>query len=874
MLGNNKDLESKLSEAYYKHDIDLRKKRLKITLILGIWFVVIFGLLDFVVYPDVAIQMVVARTITAFILLFLFVSLVRGWLKNIRFLGLLVPTVVFVLIDVLLYLTDGGYSPYYAGLTLTIVALSTLSAWTFYEALFACLTMLFLYVVTVVLHFYINHVGFYESSIFINNLFFLTAISSFCVLSSYLNSRLRFKQFCLNHELEQKNEELSKIDQVKTQFFANISHEFRTPLTLILGPVQDLLHDPSNRLPAPVNNSLNIVKQNGFRLLKLVNDLLDVISLDEGKHKMSLKKMNINQTVGGLVNSMTHMANMKGIELVNNILDDEVFVDVDESSIEKIILNLLNNAIKFTPKEGRVEVTSEVLENKVLIQVLDNGIGIAQEHLSGIFDRFKQVDSSDTRKYQGTGLGLALVKELVELQNGTIDVESVVGKGTKFSITFSLSTNLENVDEEEKDFAVDIEEDKISDMHKMAQKSSGVVLEDEDDILENIYDSSEINKKNKTILIVDDEPIMLKFIVGIIRKAGYEVLTASDGEEGVEIAKKHKPDIILFDLMLPKLNGLEACKILKSDPDLGLTKVILLTAKTDEQSKITALSNGADDFLTKPFSSTEVLSRISNLLENRKLQENLVDSNDELKEALVKLKEAQNKLIHSEKINAIGNLSAGLLHEVNNPLSYAMTAIGFLKSSPAVSSDVDLTDIVKDIEEGMTRIKTIVSDLRAFAHPEEADKQVDFVVGEAIENAIRFTAHDCKSVEIKNNIDSELKAVGSNSHIVQVLINLITNACKAIAKREDGDKNGLIEFRSEICGNRVKIFVKDNGVGMNEETMNKIFNPFFTTNEVGQGVGLGLSISHTIIQNHGGSLGVTSKEGEGAEFSFDLEHHV
>ena len=873
MLRSNKIIGYELEEAYCKYDMDLRKRGLKITLLLGIAFVVIFGLLDFVMYPENAVNLIIARVFTAVILLILLVSLTRGWLSSIKFLGLLVPIVVFVLIDILIFLTDGGYSPYYAGLTLTIVALSTLSAWTFHEALFACLTMLFLYVVTSVLHMQIHSADFYGSAIFINNLFFLMAISSFCVLSSYLNSKLRFKEFCLNHELEGKNEELSKIDQMKTQFFANISHEFRTPLTLILGPVQDLLYDPSNKLSAAVNNSLNIVKHNGFRLLKLVNDLLDIISLDEGKSKVRLLKINLNEIVGGLVDSMNHMADMKGVDLVNNVGRGDVYVDADDNLIEKIILNLLNNAIKFTPKGGEVVVSSEVVEDRLLIKVVDNGIGIQKEHLSGIFDRFKQVDSSDTRKYQGTGLGLSLVKELVELQNGSIDVESDIGKGASFTIGFSLSgVNEIGVveDEEREPGRMDMEEDKISNMHKMAQKSVGVVLEEEDAILENIEDVAECDKKDETILVVDDEPVMLKFIIGIVRKAGYKVIEAADGEEGVEMAKKHKPDIILFDLMLPKMNGLEACKLLKEDKDMELTKIILLTAKTDEESKITALSNGADDFITKPFSSTEVLSRIANLIDNRKLQKNLHGSNEELNNTLTRLKEAQTQLIHSEKINAIGNLSAGLLHEVNNPLGYSMTAIGFLKTNPSITGDENLLDIVNDIEEGMGRIKNIVSDLRTFAHPEEVDKQADFFAYEAVESSIKFTAHDCKDVEIKNNIDPELSVIGSNSHIVQVFVNLMTNACKAIAKRGGDNQKGLIEFRAEISGERVKIFVRDNGVGMSEDIVNNVFNPFFTTNDVGQGVGLGLSISHTIIQNHSGSLGVTSEEGKGAEFVFDL----
>lgn len=242
--------------------------------------------------------------------------------------------------------------------------------------------------------------------------------------------------------------------------------------------------------------------------------------------------------------------------------------------------------------------------------------------------------------------------------------------------------------------------------------------------------------------------------------------------------------------------------------------------------------------------------------------------NHQLKESITTLKSIRNQLIQSEKINAIGSLSAGLLHEVNNPLNYAMGAIQILKMDPTIDADEDLKDTIKDADEGMTRIKNIVTDLRAFAYPEEADKKVQFPIITAVESSVRFTSSESHNIKKIINISPDLLVSASKTHIVQVLINLISNASKAIAKT--GNTNGSITIDARKENDRVILSVSDNGIGMNEETLKKVFDPFFTTNEVGKGMGLGLSVSYTIIKNHGGNLYAESSLGEGSKFYFDL----
>ena len=244
--------------------------------------------------------------------------------------------------------------------------------------------------------------------------------------------------------------------------------------------------------------------------------------------------------------------------------------------------------------------------------------------------------------------------------------------------------------------------------------------------------------------------------------------------------------------------------------------------------------------------------------------------NYELEEKNEKLQSTQAQLVQSEKMSAIGNLSAGLLHEVNNPLNYTMTAIQIMKMDPSINADPELQDTVKDIEEGMTRIKNIVTDLRAFAYPEEADKKNKFPILNAVENSLRFTASECQDVKRIVNIDENLMVSASKTHVVQVLINLISNASRAIHRVSEDNYKGVISIEAKEEGTRVVVSVFDNGTGMSEATLKRVFDPFFTTNEVGKGMGLGLSVSHTIVKNHGGNLSATSKLGEGSRFFFDL----
>jgi len=318
-------------------------------------------------------------------------------------------------------------------------------------------------------------------------------------------------------------------------------------------------------------------------------------------------------------------------------------------------------------------------------------------------------------------------------------------------------------------------------------------------------------------------------------------------------------------LMLPEVDGHEVCRLLKEDPKTRNIKIVLLTARVDEAAKLTALNNGADDFLTKPFSRTEVETRLRNLYEKSRLESELSDRNQDLEAALDDLKEAQSSLVRSEKLNALGTLSAGLLHEVNNPLNYVISAIQLARMESIVTENQSVREYFDDIDEGVGRIRNIVSDLHAFAHPSEFDKQKLFSVSQAIDSAIRFTASECEGIRIRKEVTNDSSITGSEGHIVQVMINLLSNASSAILEN-DRAKQGEIVIKADRVDEQLIVRVSDNGIGMSLETQERVFEPFFTTKDVGGGMGLGLSICHTIIKSHGGQIQIQSVEDVGTEF--------
>lgn len=491
------------------------------------------------------------------------------------------------------------------------------------------------YILLVIVAYLINdqlpdYINWNLSESFINVLFLMNimGVSSivFAILFYFvgkitdLNAEIELKK----NELEDQAEKLKEMDKIKSRFFANISHEFRTPLTLILGLVNKQITKP-NSPPDP--NDSDTIKRNGQRLLQLINQLLDLSKIESSEMKMEASRNDIVKFTENVtsqfeslafVNKITIAFNGQDIKVQHSHQPIELFFDREK--LQKILSNLLSNAIKFTPPNGRIAVEVEAEKDSggdafgmVCIKVSNTGEGIPQDKIAYVFDRFFQVDSASNRQYEGTGIGLALVKELVQIHHGKVSVESNLGV-TSFTVKLPLDEGHLKEDEKVTSSAVDFtsEEKKESMAYDTSTHS---VIEEGSDIA-----SVSGGVGRLEILIVDDNQDLRSF-VGSILQHDYKVIEAVDGIEGAEKAEATIPDLIISDVMMPRMDGFELCKKLKANEKTNHIPLILLTAKAAREYKLEGLETGADDYLVKPFDEAELLARIKNLISIRqKLQ--------------------------------------------------------------------------------------------------------------------------------------------------------------------------------------------------------------------------------------------------------------
>jgi len=399
-------------------------------------------------------------------------------------------------------------------------------------------------------------------------------------------------------------QKLIEVDAMKSRFFANISHEFRTPITLILGPIEKML---SRHQDMASQHDLNIMQRNARRLLRLINQLLDLSKLEAGRMKLQARVENIVDLVNRFVQLFESQAKLKGINLQFSAEKKGILIYVDREKIENIIYNLVANALKFTPDGGTVIVNVRERDQEyVQITVSDSGPGIAQDQLERVFDRFYQVDDSKTRQHEGTGIGLALTKELVELHRGKISVVSS-DLGSTFTVLLPLGKEHLTADEIA---AEDIAATAQPEVDLMSAEST--ILKDVSPQPATMADRSA-----PRLLIVEDNADLRAFMREVLQPA-YQIKDAADGRQGIELALKMIPDLIISDVMMPGCDGFELCRILKTDERTSHIPIILLTARASIESKVEGLETGADDYIIKPFDERELKARVANLIELRR----------------------------------------------------------------------------------------------------------------------------------------------------------------------------------------------------------------------------------------------------------------
>ncbi len=788
-------------------------------------------------------------------------------------------------ICLMIYATEGFDSPYYAGLNLVLLCVALIMRWSVGLSVAASVSTMVMYLVAGFLHAH-GPITSAQWSTLVNNLYFLTLTSGVVIAGGRLHQTLRIREFTLRYELdknraalEDSNRKLKELDQIKSRFFANISHELRTPLTLLLAPLETLLQRFNRSFDQETRDTLLTMHANGMRLLKLINDLLDLVRLESGRMEVQREPLEVVEFINGIASAARQVADDKRLRLETHVDPQLGTVLADRDKLEKIILNLTFNALKFTPAGGRVELRAEKRDENFVLAVSDTGMGIPAKNLEFVFDRFWQGDGSSKRKYQGVGIGLALVKELTQMQGGEATVESEEGKGTKFTVRLPYQ-KAEPVKAPAGEPSVDStapaagqpgsvsSEEWLANLYRRAELFPAMTpLQDSLKPMEVVR-----NGHLPKLLVADDEPDMLRFLKSQL-SAHYEVIEAVDGQQAIEKAGQFLPDIILLDMMMPEKDGLQACRELRERTTTQSIPIVLLTARADEETKLAALGAGASDFLAKPFSTTELHVRIKNLVESHQYQLKVAKQNQALEATIEQLKETETQLVQSEKLASLGRMSAGIIHEINNPLNFATTGLFTLRNkgkyiAPEQKEEYD--DILKDVEDGIRRVKNIVSDLRMFSHPDtEQRDQVE--VPEVVASALRFLSNEWKDkVQIEQQLEAGQTIWANKNKLIHVLVNLLQNSLDALHRKTfDGEKPTIwIESRVENGASILR--VRDNGSGIEARYMDKIFDPFFTTKDVGEGMGLGLSICYRIVQEYEGRIGVKTERGKYCEFTLEF----
>jgi putative nucleotidyltransferase with HDIG domain len=547
----------------------------------------------------------------------------------------------------------------------------------------------------------------------INNLLFLTSIIIVGAFGSYIMDSIRRRELRSRIQLEEttaklqeSNAKLKSLDELKTQFFANVNHELRTPLTLILAPLKAILEDRMGKISPVLRDTLETMQRNGYRLLKLINTLLDLTKLEEGKMRLKIKTVNLVEFTSSLLNTVKPLADQRQIKLYFQHPPHDIDMVVDPDQFEKVVLNLLSNALKFTPKGGKITVYIEEKDSTVTLIVEDTGIGIPKNLLESIFNRFSQVDGSMSRAHEGTGLGLSLVREIVTLHQGSVRAESELGKGSRFIVDLLKGEDhfpADVLDRRQEEHAValrrrtsDVEEPRVQDIVTDAHRLQLVDLE-----RVGIEGVGASNTKTHDVLIlaIDDNAEVLK-LMKMLLSDEFDVEVANSAEKGLAIMREKSPDLVLCDVMMPGMDGHAFSRTVKADEGLKHIPIILVTARSGAEMLAEGVKAGADDYISKPFDSIELKARIRALLRIRQVESELAMVNQNLKMRTSDLVEQQRSLFLStvkSLVSAIDAKDEYTRHHSTRVTEFTLKIATKMGFSEKEKGDLELAGLLHDV---------------------------------------------------------------------------------------------------------------------------------------------------------------------------------
>ena len=646
--------------------------------------------------------------------------------------------------------------------------------------------------------------------------------------------------------------ELKDLDRLKTGFYTSIVEGLRGPLTLMLSPLDSMLSGDVGSFRANQVEYLQTVRRNALKVLRLSDDLVDLSHLESGLLRLQTEDTNLAGLLQGIVDHATVSANSKGIAIGLTVDDAVPAIAVDVEKLERALIHLVSTAVHYTNQGGAIDLHVGQESGGVSIEVRDNGAGLPPDWIDALASSDGETKWLPPRSAEGVGLVLA--REIVTLHNGTFGVTSRLETGTTFRLWLPKA---EPSGPTARPHA-DAQTERIR--SGTAYRFGGLADVGAPEPVEHAPSESKATK----VLVVDDNPEILQFTKSLLSQE-HAVFVASNGEDGLAVATAEQPDVIITDTRMPKLDGTGLIRALRADPRLATVPTIILTARNQVADREAARESGADMVMDKPFNPRELRSAIAELFAKQ---------------------HRQASTFMNEQARSFEIISAGLAHEMHNPLAYIKNAYFVIGENSrkviAASQNDDLTvdertkifEKSKDkidkmlpvADRGIKKVEQLVALMRRYAREGYSSDAIELPIDQSIADVLAMIApKDNKDVAIESELNApDCIIKGVPEELQQAITNLTQNAVDAVGK------GGHVWVKTRPEARNVRIEIVDDGPGIPREALARIFTPFFTTKEVGKGMGLGLTITRQVIKQHGGTLEVDSTPGQGTTFTIRL----
>jgi signal transduction histidine kinase len=651
-------------------------------------------------------------------------------------------------------------------------------------------------------------------------------------------------------EEKKRAEALAEIDRAKTTFFSNVSHEFRTPLTLMLGPLQDLLSGSQQNLSPAATEQLELVNRNGARLLRLVNTLLDFTRIEAGRVNARYQPTDLAAFTAELAGAFRSATERAGLELVVDCQPTKEVAYVDRDMWEKIVLNLVSNAFKFT-FEGKISVSLTQVDHVAELRIRDTGVGIPPEEIPNLFDRFHRVPNTRSRTHEGTGIGLALVHELVKIHGGSLRVESALGQGSTFIVSIPLGE-------------VHLTSERIGGDRAVTSTATGPTafvqealrwLPDHGIAVEELPYERELlpvstplvpaGSVRRHVLIADDNADMRDYLSRLLSER-YDVVATADGKLALEAIQKRAPDLVVSDIMMPNLDGLGLLQALRSNPATNTIPVVLLSARAGEEARVEGIDAGADDYLVKPFSARELLARVQTHLELARIRQRT----DELERVHVDLRDLSGKLLELQD-DERRRIARDLHDSAGQTLAVLSMNLDQLEQSAGNGNQ----QFVEQVREAQDLLRRVIHEIRTTSyllHPPLLDESgIPAALRIYIDGLMQRTP-----LKIKLSISDDFGRLPKEAELA--MFRMVQECLTNILRHAESE---VAEIRITRASEKVTLEIQDYGKGISEGSLARI-NEGIT--------GVGIHGMRDRVRHLKGEMNVHSSQGSGTTISIAL----